>query len=332
MKKLGKRLLGVLLVFVFFSLYAGAAYAQGSADGGIRAEALPENGADLFLVTEDEPAEDSWLYPDYEEAYGDFICGRKYDALGQDYYENVRLTLYDTDLNGIPEILIWNGIDSWSDEDIIEDVDGKIHVYTFRDGRVEYAGDMYEKGTYPDDIVQVSDLKPGLIYWLYDEQAGQETWYREYMSGGNVEKEELSSDIWDDDLYYLRWYMPDKIDEIGWPLFLEAPFRLSAVGLDFSADDTYTAGKPVNVTLEIRSGRAPYNVTLYWYELDENGYFFRDLSTDTFTTEDLSITRQFTPESSDRDICLEIYVQDVFGTSSGYADPYMKEIRRAGGD
>ena len=184
-------------------------------------------------------------------AYSSFIGSHRFLGMGQRYYESPSISMRDLDGDGIPEILAWNGADSWLYEEMSDPPAGEVYVYAWADGNIRYAGSFFEGGAYPDESVMALDGRSGLYIVKWEEPA--ETYRHIIMRDGqvisepNTEPEDLFYEI----TRYLRWYTPEEITRIGCPLFLEAPFEMGTIDLDYTAGETYREGEPVRVNVSI---------------------------------------------------------------------------------
>lgn len=269
---------------------------------------------------------------EWSAVYSSFIATYWFMNMGQQYREAPSVTMRDLDEDGIPEILVWNGVDPWLYDGMADPPSGAVYVYTWADGNIRYAGSFFEVkgGGYPEESVMALDGRSGLYIVNWGESAA--SYSHIIMRDGQVvtEQNEEPEDLFYEVSRYLRWYTLEEISRIGCPLFLEAPFEMGTIGLDFTADETYRLGEPIRVTVNIARGRAPYSVSVYWYELDSAGMVVRDLATDSFTTEDSTFVREYSPVSSAHTIGVEVWASDLFNTPAYYDEGMMLEIRPEG--
>ena len=293
-------------------------------------EEEPESGQQDGQPDEQEGGQNGAASPaEWSALYSTFIATNWFMNMGQQYRETPSVTMRDLDGDGIPEILVWNGVDPWLYDGMADPPQGAVYVYAWADGNIRYAGSFFEVkgGGYPEESVMALDGRPGLYIVNWGESAA--SYSHIIMRDGQVmtEQNEEPEDLFYEVSRYLRWYTLEEISRIGCPLFLEAPFEMGTIGLDFTADETYREGEPVRVSVSISGGRAPYEVSVYWYELDSDGMVLRDLAVDSFTTSESTLVREYWPESSAYTVGIEVYAKDVFGVPAYFDEPVMLEVK-----
>lgn len=169
--------------------------------GEEKAEVFEDVEEDEELLEEDTDEEWKEVYRDFIENKGYLKNAETYDT-GSGQYNNelIAFALYDMDLDGIPELLINNGEESYADN--------SNYVYSYKDGAIIYIGIL--PGASSDFRYGENSDFPGLF--IDGMHTGSSWTEYDYKNGYSIESE-MVSESEDADLYY-GYGSPDESVEV----------------------------------------------------------------------------------------------------------------------
>lgn len=166
---------------------------------------------------------DAQAQSDWRDMYRTFLLEGKYKNAGQSYgaAEPYYVALYDMDDDGVPELIVQNGVNFA--------VGDGAFCYTANDG-VRYLGDMGYLGV--GFFSLHSDAYPGLYYSNGRDGGWYGTYY--YVAGAEVKSESVIELLWDDEKHENTEYRKTSDDAL-YQLCREAEWNLNPDAQDIPA-------------------------------------------------------------------------------------------------
>lgn len=254
------------------------------------------------------------------DVFRDFLFSGGYRQAGQQFGDEneISVTMRDVDEDGSEELLMTNGGD--------EDSQKEVYVYTVTAGAVRYTGSI--SCWYPDEGICILPGVKGIACYDYDPEAGQSVSSLFTLAGGTLQEQSLLEDT----VYnssYLHWYKLLSLPGLGWEAFCSAPFVLDV--LDVSLDttpDEFTGGIPLAVSLTIKNGTPPFNISWWFETVDEETS--NVVASGQDQTKDSHYHFTYTPEGG-KALWLTVFVSDLYGTAAGGQEECTYEIPEASG-